>query len=273
MCQNLIQNKWSTSVIQPGVKKSWSNLPVSKSALRQLRKLPINQITTVECTQKINTTKKDKCGTHYGNYDRDIIDDSAPRIIVENELSQQKVRFKYSETFFCNNRLTLNKVYEHNGCDHSPSVLRDGIQLLPKLLTHYKSMKEVELYWEKQLEEKIKLNGLQPRRFQTLTGLFMKLYAKSPETVFKNQMDTVTEDRCITEPIPGRVYSHPTNSKTGIRAARTLDEHIKNCADRNINWKDMETDGNSHFLPHFSCSVKSPKSPWQLVHCCFIHFT
>lgn len=112
-----------------------------KIFLSELRRLPVDLITTVECTLRITTIDSDNSPTQYESYDIDSIENSAQQNIVENKLSQQTVVFEVAETSSHNNHFAVRKVHGYNSCNQILSVLSDCVQFLPKRLSHYKSTK------------------------------------------------------------------------------------------------------------------------------------
>lgn len=83
---------------------------------------------------------------------------------------------------------------------------------------------ELGLYYKKQLEQEIKVNGTQHRHFQFSTELFMEFYAETSGTVLRNQFTTATQGKFIFEPRFARVYSDLMNSPVEICAARAVEE-------------------------------------------------
>lgn len=74
-----------------------SNVPVSKSVLNDLWKLPIDLITTSGCTSRNNSTGVKNSPTQYCNYDKEVINNFAQLKIKEIELAHQTIKFEYAE--------------------------------------------------------------------------------------------------------------------------------------------------------------------------------
>lgn len=106
-----------------------------------------------------------------------------------------------------------------------------------ELLKCYKSMKELELYCQKQLEEEITLNWFQHTRSQSSTGHFMDHFAKNPVAGLKIQFAESAKDGIVSEPISRLVYSHPMHIQILISWCVTSRRVHEKCACSNDNWK------------------------------------
>lgn len=112
-----------------GVKDAFS---FSQSVSIGLRKVPIDGVTTAECTRTIHTADSNNCLAQYCNYDINMIVASVLQNIEENGFSQQTVRVRYVEISLCNNVLALSKVCHYNCCNQTLPVCREWVQLLPR---------------------------------------------------------------------------------------------------------------------------------------------
>lgn len=98
---------------------------------------------------------------------------------------------------------------------------------------------------------------------------------KKQETVLENQISATTKDQFRYEPISRRVYSHLINSQMGIHGAEASGEYIQKCAERNVSWKDIESDWEQAFVVAIKLLRVNPKCPesWFPVAFSTLHYS